>query len=130
MKPDNAKRLLYVMKHYSQRINMDQRQNLLIQLSSFYKISPKQTDQTLNNCYYRELKRVKEILLVSANKMSTKQFDSHIAKLPVYQLISTWFYEFNPESSTKVSDLLVHVINLNSMTAISDNVKLESFCIK
>lgn len=123
IKSDNAKRLLYVMKHYSHIVNTEQRQNLLIQLLSFHKVSPKQTDLGLNNCYYRLLRKAKENLLFLRNKMSTRQYDSHIAKLPVYHLISTWFFEFDPQSSIKFSDFMLHIIGLSSLADVSDNVK-------
>lgn len=106
MKRENIKRLLCVIKHYSDMMKKDQCLNQLLQLST-------STIDNVNKHYYKQIKRVKEFVF-TPNKMTTKQSDTLIVKSPLLQFISTWFFEFEHDSNLKLSEFALDLFNLSS----------------
>lgn len=106
MKAENVQRLLCILKHYSKTMKKEQCLNLLLQL---------QTTKTENVNKYnlKQIKRAKEFIF-TPNKMSTKQSNTFIIKTPVLQFLSTWFFEFEPNSMLKLIEFALNLILLNS----------------
>ncbi|KAG2237817.1 hypothetical protein INT48_002118 [Thamnidium elegans] len=102
MKEENIRRLLCILKYYTKTMKKDQCLNLLLRLQTI-------TTEDVNKRYLGLIERAKEFIFVP-NKMSTKQSDTFIIKAPVLQFLSTWFSEFEYDSTLKLSEFTLNVI--------------------
>ncbi|CAO3609263.1 unnamed protein product [Mucor fragilis] len=115
MQPSNAQRLHFILEHYADdAMSFDQLKTLLIRLMSFHKIRPKDADEELNICFYRQLRHVKQFLFGSTTQTQTKAYDSFLVKKPVYLLISQWFFEFNVASKNSLTEFIAHIVSMES----------------
>lgn len=92
----------------------DQCLNLLLQLQTI-------TTEDVNKRYLRLIERAKEFVFVP-NKISTKQSDTFIIKSPALRLLSTWFSEFEYDSTLKLSEF-----TLNAIFSSTESVSLDFF---
>ncbi|KAI8643149.1 hypothetical protein BD408DRAFT_158878 [Parasitella parasitica] len=113
MKISNARRLHIILEHHASTSSPDQLKNIMIRLMSFHKVQPKTSDESLSKCYYRQLRSVKEFLFGSKHTQ-TKQYDSFLAKKPVFLLISSWFFEFNSKSNIIFTDFISQIVSVGS----------------
>ncbi|KAL7314481.1 hypothetical protein PS15m_006045 [Mucor circinelloides] len=113
MKPNNAQRLHFILEHYTESMSFDQLKTILIRLMSFHKVRPKGSDENLNKCFYRQLRHVKQCLFNTAQRQA-KEYDSFLAKKPVYLLMSQWFFEFNVKSDHSLTEFIAHIASVGS----------------
>ncbi|KAI8058944.1 uncharacterized protein B0P05DRAFT_591099 [Gilbertella persicaria] len=106
MKSEHTQRLWYILEYYHVIMDSNQLKSILIQLMQ---LNPTQ------DSLYQQLRKVKETLFMPQSKLSSKQYDALLAKLPVFHLMSTWFFEFNPQSTTHMSDFVSHLFSLHAM---------------
>lgn len=135
MKPNNAQRLLFILEHYAESMSFDELKTILIRLMSFHKVRPKDSDENLNNCFYRQLRHVKQCLFNTAQRQ-TKEYDSFLAKKPVYLLMSQWFFEFNVKSNHSLTEFIAHIAsvgssleNVRTCSDIQWCVMLNDYCL-
>ncbi|GAN01546.1 hypothetical protein MAM1_0009c00979 [Mucor ambiguus] len=114
MDSSNAQRLHLILEHYADSMPFDQLKTILIRLMSFHKILPKDADENLNICFYRQLRHVKQSLFNSTTQKQTKAYDSFLAKKPIYLLISQWFFEFNVASENSLTEFIAHIASMSS----------------
>lgn len=115
MNPNHAQRLHFILEHYADNAtSFDQLKTILIRLMSFHKIRPKDADENLNICFYRQLRHVKQFLFSSTTQTQTKAYDSFLAKKPIYLLISQWFFEFNVASEHSLTEFIAHIASMGS----------------
>lgn len=113
MKINDACRLQFILEYYAKSMSCNQLKNILTQLMSFHKFRPKESDENLNKCFYRQLRHVKQFLFIT-KQTQTKQYDSFLAKKPVFLLISRWFFEFNSKSDMVLTDFIAHITSVES----------------
>lgn len=110
IKRENAKRLLYILKYQLELVKADQ---LMMHLLNLHRIK---------GHHYNELYKLKLHVFGNARKGLTNQkLDAVLLKIPICELISTWFHEFNAESSFKFIEFMSHVLYLNSAEQASVN---------
>lgn len=88
---------------------------LLMQLLNLRKIECRQES------YYQGLYNLKQHVFANTNKRLS---DAVLMKIPICELISSWFYEFNAKSTFKFIDFLSHILYLNS-TSTAEQVRRE-----
>lgn len=113
MKTNNARRLQFILAYYARSMVPEELKTILIRLMSLHKICPKDDDENLNKCFYRQLRHVKQFLF-NTRHTQTKQYDSFLAKKPVFLLISQWFFEFNIQSKLVLTDFVSHIASVGS----------------
>ncbi|KAF1798129.1 hypothetical protein FB192DRAFT_1397821 [Mucor lusitanicus] len=114
MNPSHAQRLHLILEYYADSMPFDQLKTILIRLMSFHKIRPKNADENLSLCLYRQLRHVKQSLFNMTTQRQTKAYDSFLAKKPVYLLMAQWFYEFNVASEHSLTDFIAHIASMSS----------------
>lgn len=110
MKEENVRRLSCILKYYAETMKKDQCLNLLLRLRTI-------TTEDANKRYLRLIERAKEFIFVP-NKLSTKQSDTFIIKSSALQLLSTWFSEFEYDSTLKLSEFTLNII-FSSIESVS-----------
>lgn len=113
MKINNARRLQFILAYYARSMVPEELKAILIRLMSLQKIRPKDDDENLNKCFYRQLRHVKQFLF-NTRHTQTKQYDSFLAKKPIFLLISQWFFEFNTKSELVLTDFVSHIASVGS----------------
>lgn len=113
MKTNNARRLQFILAYYARSMAPEELKTVLIRLMSLHKIRPKDDDENLNKCFYRQLRHVKQFLF-STRHTQTKQYDSFLAKKPIFLLISQWFFEFNTKAELVLTNFVSNIASVGS----------------
>ncbi|KAI9483388.1 MAG: hypothetical protein EXX96DRAFT_558026 [Benjaminiella poitrasii] len=99
IRADYAKFLLYLLK---QETLLEEQKLLLMQLIRLNNSS------TTTHDVFRYLQKAKQNMFMT-------HMDKQLTKLPIFQHLSSWFFEFDPDSEWKLIDLMLHSAHLNSM---------------
>jgi hypothetical protein len=122
MKRENTKRLLCILQYNSSTMKKEQYLSQLLRFNT----SPV-VDKDLSVHYFIQLSRTKELIL-TPNKVSTRQKDTMIAKSPVLSFMSMWFFEFNQDSVLKLSDYALKIYQSNAASeTVSDLHTTDTF---
>jgi hypothetical protein len=96
MKREKTKRFMYILSNYANTMRKDQCLTQLLKLDTA-------SVEDVTKHYFIQLKKTKELVFIPS-KVSTKQADTMTAKSPVFKLISLWFYEFESDSTIKLTE--------------------------
>ncbi len=96
MKREKTKRFMYILSNYADTMRKDQCLTQLLKLDTA-------SVEDVTKHYFIQLKKTKELVFIPS-KVSTKQADTMTAKSPVFKLISLWFYEFESDSTIKLTE--------------------------
>ncbi|CAO3652088.1 unnamed protein product [Mucor hiemalis] len=106
MKRERVNRFKYILSNYAETMRKDQCMTQLLRLRET-------TVDDISRHLSRELRKTKELIFMPS-KVSTKQADTMTTKALVLDLISAWFYEYNPKSSLKLVDYTIKVYIMNN----------------
>ncbi|KAI8997725.1 hypothetical protein BDB01DRAFT_54262 [Pilobolus umbonatus] len=90
-------------------------------------LNPAKTNMSSKEYHLSQLKTIKEFLFIS--KKSAEQLEMMNINAPLFHLIASYFYEFDPHSSWGMTDFIVTTLDkLNNQDAVYDiSVLLYSF---